>query len=258
MAIIHCLNCGNTYKGNYCPNCGQKATVTKLTWKTVIAEFLHFFTHAEHSFVYTSKKLIAEPGAVMKEFLDGKRKLIHKPITFLLVWGAIEGLLQAFYKYCRTEFQLYRFPESAPSFRILWPGVKNPAIAANETWISLLIQAPLLVMIGWLVFRKTRTSFVERWVIIIYGIAATMMLSVLMKTVTFLLLLMHVPIPRGTINDGYLVCYQLLITWIIYSFQKVYRPDMSMAARILAASIAALVANYASDLAFYLLYRFSA
>jgi hypothetical protein len=257
MANTHCLNCHKTLHGNYCSHCGQKASVTKLTWKSVAEEFVHFFTHAEHSFVYTTKRLVTAPGLVMKDFLEGKRKLIHKPITFVLIWGAIENLLQNFYRYCTDHFQLYRFAESSPSFRILWQGPRNPGVAANETWISLLLQVPLLVLIGWLVFRKTKTTVVERWVIITYGIAATMILSVVMKTLTFLLRLGHVPVSRGTVNDGYFVGYQLMITWVIYSFQKIYRPQMSTPMRILTAFLTALIANYASDIAFYLLYRFS-
>jgi hypothetical protein len=258
MANTHCLNCGKTVHGNYCAHCGQKTTVAKLTWKTVVEEFVHFFTHAEHSFVYTTKKMITKPGLVMRDFLEGKRQLIHKPITFVLVWGAIDKLLQSFYSYCADHFQLYRFEDTAPSFRILWQGPKNPGIVANETWITLLLQVPLLVLIGWLVFRKTKTTVVERWVIITYGIAATMILSAVMRIATFLLRLAEVPISRGAINDGYFVCYQLLITWVIYSFQKVYRPQLSTPMRILTAFITALIANYASDIAFYLLYRFSA
>jgi hypothetical protein len=258
MNNIHCLNCGNTYRGNYCPNCGQKATVTKLTWKSLIGEFVHFFTHAEHSFVHTSKRLITEPGLVMKDFLDGKRKQIHKPVTFLLIWGAIEKLVSELYRYCTSHFELYRFAESRPALRVLWNGPKNASLAANETWASMLILAPLLVLIGWLVFRKTKTSFVERWVIMIYGFAVTAMVSVLMSTTTFLLRLVHFPVSRGTINDGYLIGYQLIITWTIYSFQKIYKPRMSKGLQLITAFFVALLANYASDIAFYLLYRFSA
>jgi hypothetical protein len=256
--MVTCLNCGKRYTGKYCSECGQKATAAKLTWKSVMEEFVHFFTHLEHSFVYTSKRLITQPGAVMKDFLDGKRKLIHKPITFLLIWAAINSLIKAFYTYCTSQFDLYRFEDAPPSLRILWSGYKNPILAANENWASLLVQAPMLVLLGWLIFRKTRTNFIERWVIIIYGLSATMMLAVVMNTATFLLRLAQVPLSKGNINDGYFLCYQLMVTWIVYSFQKVYRPRMPEILKIITAFVLALVGNYASDIAFYLLYRFSA
>lgn len=258
MATVSCLNCGNVYQGKFCPGCGQKATVSKLTWKTVIREFIHFFTHAEHSFIYTSKRLFTEPGAVMKDFLDGKRKLIHRPITFLLIWTAIDQVVLRFYSYCQKQFNLYEFPDSASALRILWKGARNPRIADYQTWATLLIQAPLLVLAGWLVFRKTRTSFVERWVIIVYGICATIMLSVIMRTVTFLLRLAHVPFSTGAFNDTYFICYQVLTTWIVYSFLKTYRPQMPQYLKFMLSFFAALLGNYASDLSFYLLYRFSA
>jgi hypothetical protein len=256
--MITCLNCGKVYHGKYCSECGQKATVTRLTWKSLAEEISHFFTHAEHSFVYTSKRLITDPGAVMKDFLNGKRKLIHKPITFLIIWAAVDRIILAFFEYCRDHFNLYTFKDTSPAFRILWNGAINPKIAAYENWITIVIQAPLLVLIGWLIFRKTKTSFVERWVIILYGISVTFMLAIAMRTVTFLMRLAHVPVSRGNINDGYFVAYQILITWIVYDFLRTYRPEMPGYQRIMLSFFAALLANYASDIAFYLMYRFSA
>lgn len=255
--MITCLNCGEVYDGKYCPGCGQKATVTKLTWKSLTDEIVHFFTHAEHSFVYTSKRLITAPGAVMKDFLDGKRKLIHKPVTFLIIWALGYQLLETFFKYCKVRFNLYEFPAADPVFRILWTGSKNPWIANYEKWIALLIQAPLLVLTGWFVFRKTRTSFVERWVIVIYGICAMYMLSIVMTILTFLLRLAHVPVSKGSLNDGYFLAYLLFIAWMVYGFLKTFRPQMPGYQRIVIGFIASLLANYIADLAYYLLYWLS-
>lgn len=256
--MITCLNCSKKYSGKFCPECGQKATVSKLTWKSVIGEFIHFFTHAEHSFVYTSKRLITKPGVVMKDFLDGKRKLIHKPITFLLIWGAVDRIILTFYNYCTDKFNLYEFADTSPSLRIIWHGVRNQKMIAYETWVTFLIQAPLLVLIGWLIFRKTKTSVVERWVIIIYGICATMMLSIALRTVTFLMRLAHVPLSRGNFNDAYFILYVLLITWTVNGFLKTYRPQMTPFRRIALAFFSGILANYTSDIAFYLMYYFSA
>lgn len=258
MTNPYCLNCGKALNGNYCSHCGQKATVARLTWKNLVNELVHFFTHAEHSFVYTSKQVIRDPGMVMKDFLDGKRQRIHKPVTFLLLWAAIDRILVSFYAYCTQHFNLYVFADTTPALRILWRGPRNPAVVANETWITLLFQAPILVLLGWLIFRKTKTSFVERWVIIIYGLSATMILSVTLRTITFLLRLSEAPITRGNFNDAYFLSYQLLNTWIVYSFLKVFRSGIPPITRFVFAFLVGLLANYISDIAFYLVYRLSA
>lgn len=256
MKVTECLNCSTHFKGNYCSHCGQKATVTKLTWGSLFEEFIHFFTHAEHSFVYTTKKLIKAPGVIVKEFLDGKRKKVHKPITFLLVWLALTRLLTGFLKYCVEHWEMYQFRDAKPTFRLLWNGPKNQHILDYENLIIILVQAPVLIIVGWGVFRKTKNTFVESWVAILYATTLTFIAAVVMELSTFAFRLLHLPFTKGLINDFYLVFYILIAIWVIYSFEKVNRPTESRKIQFLVAVVLSLFAVYASDLVFYLLYRF--
>lgn len=84
-----CLNCGKELASKYCPDCGQKATVDRLTWHHLLEETVHFFTHIEQGFFRTTKELLTKPGALQKNYLDGRRKTYHKPVSFLLIWVAI-------------------------------------------------------------------------------------------------------------------------------------------------------------------------
>jgi hypothetical protein len=49
-----------------------------------------------------------------------------------------------------------------------------------------------------------------------------------------------------------------MIAWIVYNFQRAYRTRMPEMLKIITAFILGVAGNYASDIAFYLLYRFSA
>lgn len=253
---IKCLNCGTSFKGNYCASCGQAATVTKLTWKSLLDELVHFFTHAEHSFVYTSRGLFTRSGAIVKEFLDGKRKKVHKPITFILIWFTIYKLLGAGYSYLVTNYNLGSFTKTETALGIKWYGSKNESLLHYENFITILILGPLFVLLGWVIFRKTKTSFVERWVAIIYGSAYTAMISVILSTLGFLLRLTNMPIKTGFINDLYFLVYFFSIAWFIYGFEKIFRPNSSKLNKLFFAVLMSLVANYAADLIWYLLYRF--
>lgn len=256
MKVTVCLNCGTHFRGNYCPHCGQKATIAKLTWRSLSEEFIHFFTHAEHSFVYTTKKIITAPGVIVKEFLDGKRKKVHKPITFLLVWLAMTRLLTGFLNYCVTHWNLYQFQKTTPAFRILWRGAKNQHILDFENLIDILVQAPVLVIVGWGIFRKIKISFVESWVAILYATTLTFIVAMAMELTTFVFRLLQLPFTSGAINDLYLVVFILTGIWIIYCFQKVYHPAESGKLQFLIAVVLAFFAVYTSDFVFYLLYRF--
>lgn len=253
---IQCLNCGSSFHGNYCSTCGQIATVRKLSWKSLLEEFVHFFTHAEHSFFYTSRSLFARSGEIVKEFLDGKRKKVHKPITFILIWFAIYKLLSAGYNFVTRSFSLGNFTTSETWLGIKWYGPKNESLMQYENFITILIMGPLFVLLGWVIFRKTKTSFVERWVAIIYGSAYTTIISTFLATIGFLLRLTHVPVKTGFVNDCYFLIYYFSIAWFIYGFEKTFQPNSSRITKILFALLMSLVANYAADLIWYLLYRF--
>lgn len=254
LKIIHCLNCGHSFQGNFCSNCGQKASVKKLNWKSLTDEFIHFFTHAEHSFIYTTRSLFNKSGYIVKEFLDGKRKKVHKPITFVLIWFAIYKLISTGYDSLSTWLELKKFTFSEPTLRVLWHGVKNKTLIQYENFITILIVAPLLVLLGWVVFRKTKTSFVERWVALIYGSAYTVIISTLLATLGFVLKLFRAPVKTGFVNDIYFLIYYFSIAWFIYGFEKTFQPASSKRVKIFLALLMSLVANYAADIVWYILY----
>lgn len=253
--IIHCLNCGTSFHGNYCSNCGQSASVKKLNWKHLTDELVHFFTHAEHSFIYTSRSVFSRPGEIVKEFLDGKRKKIHKPVTFILIWFAIYKLVSAGYDSLLNWLNLEKLTRSDTILRILWHGPKNKVLLQYENLITILIMAPLFVLLGWVVFRKTKTSFVERWIAIIYGTAYTAIISTCLASIGFLLRLVHAPVKTGLVNDIYFLIYYFSIAWFIYGFEKTFQPKSSRNQQILIALLMSLVANYAADLIWYILFR---
>jgi hypothetical protein len=256
MASITCLNCNTHYKGNYCSNCGQKATVAKLTWKSLFAEFTHFFTHAEHSFIYTTRSLFTRPGIIVKEFLEGKRIKVHKPVTFVLIWFAIYKLADAGFELLSKSIGLVKLPRTESLLGIKWHGARNEILSRNENFITIILMAPILALLGWVVFRKTKTSFVERWVALLYGSAYTTIFSCLMVVLGFLIKLLTPHTSTGFVNDVYFLIYYFSIAWFIYGFEKVYRPGLSKVQQILIALLMSLVANYMADVVWYFLYRF--
>ncbi len=81
-----CLNCGALINENFCPKCGQKKGVEKLTWRSFILEIFHFFIHIERGFLNTTWQLLIRPGKVIGEYLAGKRKKYFKPLSLYLIW----------------------------------------------------------------------------------------------------------------------------------------------------------------------------
>jgi hypothetical protein len=150
---------------------------------------------------------------------------------------------------------LEKFTRSEPALRVLWHGTKNKTLIQYENFITILIVAPLLVLLGWIVFRNTKTSFIERWVALIYGSAYTTIISTLLATFGFICRIFQLPLRTGIMNDFYLLIYFISIAWFIYSFEKVFQPGSSKMKRLFIAFLMSLVANYSADIIWYILYR---
>lgn len=91
--VSHCLNCGAELHGAYCQQCGQKAKVERITFRYVVHDLFHFFTHIESGFLFTSIQMLKSPGATAKNFIEGKRKSYQPPVSYFFIWTTIYILL---------------------------------------------------------------------------------------------------------------------------------------------------------------------
>ena len=91
-----CLNCGYNFNGNFCPECGQKAEVEKLTARLLLDQTIHAITHYEKGFLHTIWHFIVKPGTASINFLKGKRKEYQQPVGYILILTAIYILIHNF------------------------------------------------------------------------------------------------------------------------------------------------------------------
>jgi hypothetical protein len=90
---ITCLQCGHHFKGKFCPNCGQKATVQRLSASVLLEEILHFVTHLDNGFPFTTWNFLIRPGITSLNYIAGKRKNYQKPVSYFLIWLGVYILL---------------------------------------------------------------------------------------------------------------------------------------------------------------------
>ena len=89
----HCLNCGHDYAGNFCPNCGQKSNMQRITWKSMLTSFLDIWDFNTRSIPSTMWQLIYRPGYLMKDYLQGRRQSYFPPIKLLFVVALITAII---------------------------------------------------------------------------------------------------------------------------------------------------------------------
>lgn len=90
-----CLNCGTTFSGNFCPNCGQAVQEYDKPFGFIFYNFLGDFFAFDSRFFKTLFVLIARPGFLTKEYFAGRRVRYAPPFRlFVFVSFLLFFLLQ--------------------------------------------------------------------------------------------------------------------------------------------------------------------
>lgn len=87
---VICRNCGEVYQGNYCPNCGQSAKVSRLKFLGALKAVLPLVYNFDTRFLRTILELLTRPGHMIRNYIvDGKRVCYNNPISLLFVLAAV-------------------------------------------------------------------------------------------------------------------------------------------------------------------------
>ena len=200
-----CLNCSTFITDNFCPKCGQKKQVERLTWHSLVKETFHFFSHIEKGFIYTSYRLLIRPDKVIGEFLEGKRKKYFKPIALYLIWVAIHLLA-------------YQLITDLMHYENLRTRGETQAFIVKNSKLFGLLQLPILSFFVWLIVSRPRLNFIETLVTLIYVFAA-------IEILVFFQIIIEVLLFRTNfLTNAFLIQAQVVSSiWTFYSFILFFR-----------------------------------
>src|SRR5688500_3441106 len=88
-----CKYCNTVGEGRYCSSCGQAYSAKRLTLGSIFHEAFHFFTHLDHGFPYTLKRLVAAPGRMQREYISGVRAKYQKPFSMFFICASLAALV---------------------------------------------------------------------------------------------------------------------------------------------------------------------
>lgn len=80
-----CKNCGAVVTSGFCPNCGQRTSIGRVTFKETFHDLIDQLFSVSAPLPITVKMLIVNPGRLFREYLSGHRKKYYKPISFFLL-----------------------------------------------------------------------------------------------------------------------------------------------------------------------------
>ncbi len=93
-----CISCGHEHNEKFCPNCGEKSNVPKITFSSTIQSSFTTITEMDKGFLYNLKNLTLKPKATVEEYLKGKRKRIFNPISFLIIAVTCYLIIESVFK----------------------------------------------------------------------------------------------------------------------------------------------------------------
>lgn len=88
-----CRNCGHSFTGSYCPNCGQNRDTPRFVIRSAVKNVLGGMTNIDSGFGYTLIELLTRPGYMIHDFMAGKRVRYFRPFQTMFVLAAIYILL---------------------------------------------------------------------------------------------------------------------------------------------------------------------
>ncbi|MGB5554912.1 MAG: DUF3667 domain-containing protein [Flavobacteriaceae bacterium] len=80
-----CINCTLDHNENFCPNCGEKAGVKRITITSIVEHAFSTITNMDKGLLFNIKNLTVNPAKIISDYILGKRKGILDPITFLIL-----------------------------------------------------------------------------------------------------------------------------------------------------------------------------
>ena len=85
----YCRNCGTPVTKKYCENCGQRTSVYKVSFKETIHDFIDVAFSLNAPLFITLKQLVVNPGIILEEYVEGKRKKYYKPVAFFIITAVV-------------------------------------------------------------------------------------------------------------------------------------------------------------------------
>lgn len=182
--MIVCKNCQSQVEQEYCPNCGQKASVKRITIRSLLEDLPHAVFHIDKGFLYNFVQLFKSPGQAILNYLSGMRKIFFHPATYLVISLVLNYLVVKL-----TDLHFYDEHE----LETIDP-VKAEAILAYDgmqwwflehTYIYILIAIPASSLFLFLLFRlcRVKLNLAETAVVVLFTIAQ----GVLIQTIIYLL-----------------------------------------------------------------------
>ena len=95
-----CPSCGATGKGRFCDHCGEKRRDNHdFSIRHYLSEAVETFTHFDSKILRTAWRLVAHPGALSADYLEGRRIRYVNPLRLFLLFSVLYYFSNSIFPY---------------------------------------------------------------------------------------------------------------------------------------------------------------
>ncbi|SFR52681.1 Protein of unknown function [Robiginitalea myxolifaciens] len=173
---MNCKNCNDYIQHEYrfCPNCGAKTEVRRVTFKTLIKDFLDRVFDLDNSLFRTIKGMILRPEAVIDGYLSGLRKRYLNPVSVLGISLTLAGLMIfVMQKMYGGEIDFTGGAQNVnPEFSRKWGDIMFDFNA-----VFYVMNIPILALPAFFLFNRRKYNLAEHHVALIYCLSTYSIIS---------------------------------------------------------------------------------
>lgn len=89
-----CACCGTEYVGNFCPRCGQSASVNRFSLRQAIDLFLDVWDVNNRSVFRTMRDMLLRPGYMIRDYLNGMQAGYFSPFKMFFLLATLSLLVE--------------------------------------------------------------------------------------------------------------------------------------------------------------------
>jgi hypothetical protein len=236
-----CKNCGNSFSGKFCNNCGEKVYAEHdRKIGHLIEEGFHFITHFEGSFFTTIRTILTKPGKLSADYCAGIRKKYFKPVSLFLLLVVIyllfpffKGLNMNYYTYVSPDWQYSSIGIPVAKKKMSTHHLKEEELAvkynsksASFTKLFIFLLIPLSGFLLALLFFNSKKYIFDHFILAIEIICFIILTVFLFIPLLAYIALTISPSTESFFQDGGLfafLIYALMAIYVSVAFRNFYK-----------------------------------
>ena len=183
-----CINCDQTISGVFCPHCGQRRVMPRLSIRQFGHDFMDRVLGLEGMLPRTWKGLTLYPGKVLRQYIQGNRKLYVNPVSYYFFQFGFYLLMLNVLGVDMGEMIQINNVENSMQEAMGNPEIDQEAVEQQKALQAVLfknlqffalLQYPFIALWAMVFFSKSKYNFLEHIILPFYTYGHLAIVSVI-------------------------------------------------------------------------------